>query len=258
MGCMGVEGPSTSRNRSSFHVALLSTRPEGERDPLVARLREAGYRVHAVPTVATELLQFDPPDLGRFDWVVVTSATGARTLLDAVAPASGGRWAAVGPRTAAVLAERGVAAAAVPSESRGVRVAAAMAAVEPLAGRRVLLARADAASEDLPRALREAGAVVDELAIYHTVPGPEASRSRVAAALSDPELIAALFASGSAVRGLLHLGGEAARSVPAVTIGPATTAVARQEGLRVVAEAARPEVDSLVSAVCAWTPPDLT
>lgn len=224
----------------------------------MVRLREAGYRVHAVPTVATELLPFDPPDLGRFDWVVVTSATGARALLEAVAPGPAGRWAAVGPRTAAALAERGLIAAAVPEEGRGVRVAGAMAALEPLAGRRVLLARADAASDDLPWALREAGAVVDELAVYHTVSGPERSRPGVAAALADPALSAAVFASGSAVRGLIHLGGEAARRLAAITIGPATSAVARQEGLQVVAEAARPEVDALVFAVRAWTPPDLT
>src|SRR5204863_8031760 len=94
-------------------LALLVTRPEGERDPLVARLRALGYRVHAAPTVATEPLAFAPPDLAAFDWVVVTSATGVDALLDAgPAPPGGGpaRWAAVGPRTAAALAGRGIAA----------------------------------------------------------------------------------------------------------------------------------------------------
>jgi uroporphyrinogen-III synthase len=233
-------------------TSLLSTRPEGERDPLAARLRELGYRVHAVPTVTTEALPFPAPDLGGFDWVVVTSATGARGLLDAVAQGAAVRWAAVGPRTAAELAGRGVTAAAVPEQSRGVRVAEAIAAVEPLAGLRVLLARADAAADDLPAALREAGAHVEELAVYHTVVGPEASRPGVAAALADPALVAAVFASGSAVRGLLRLGGDGARRVPAITIGPATTRVAEAEGLRVVAEAGRPGVEGLVSAISGW------
>lgn len=229
--------------------SLLSTRPDGEGDPLAARLRELGYRVHAVPTVATEPLPFAPPPLARFDWVVVTSATGARALLDAVAPPAGVRWAAVGPRTAAELAAAGVAAEAVPAQALGVRVAGAIAAIEPLAGLRVLLARADAAAPDLPAALREAGAEVEELAVYHTVVGPEASRAAVTAALADPHLRAALFASGSAVRGLLRLGGERATRVPAITIGPATTEVALARGFRVVAEADRPGVDGLVDAV---------
>jgi uroporphyrinogen-III synthase len=233
--------------------SLLSTRPEGERDPLVARLRELGYRVHAVPTVVTEPLPFVPPDLRRYDWVVVTSATGVRALLDAVLPGVASvRWAAVGPRTGRELAERGVTATAVPEESRGARIAEAIAAVEPPRGLRVLLARADAAAGDLPAALRAAGAVVDEVAVYHTVVGPEVSRAGVTAALADPALAAAVFASGSAVRGLLRLGGDAAGRLPAITIGPATTEVAEAEGLRVVAEADRPGVEGLVAAVSRW------
>jgi len=230
-------------------IALLATRPEGERDRLVARLRECGYRVHAVPTVATEPLPFEPPDLGGFDWVVVTSAAGARALLGRAAPVPGPRWAAVGPRTAAALAAGGVTAAAVPALSRGVNVAAAMAGLRPLAGLRVLLARADAAAQDLPDALRRAGARVDELAVYHTVAGPEASRPALAAALADPDLAAALFASGSAVEGLLRLGGRGVRRLPAVCIGPATAEVARRRGFHVLGEAARPDVDALVAAV---------
>jgi uroporphyrinogen-III synthase len=234
-------------------IALLSTRPEGESDPLVGLLRALGFRVHAVPTVVTEPLPFAPPDLDAYDWVVVTSATGARALLHAVASGrSGVRWAAVGPRTADALSARGVAVAAVPERSRGVRVAAAIAGVEPVAGLRVLLARADAAADDLPAALRAAGARVEELAVYHTVVGPEASRAGVSAALADPALAAAVFASGSAVLGLIRLGGEPARRLPAITIGPATSEVARAEGLRVVAEAARPGVDGLLSAVSMW------
>src|SRR5438874_1039543 len=88
-----------------------------------------------------------------------------------------------------------------------------------------LLARADAAAADLPAALRAAGALVDEVAVYHTVVGPDSSRAGVAAALADPALAGAVFASGSAVRGLVRLGGEPARRLPAVTIGPSTTAV---------------------------------
>jgi len=221
----------------------------------VARLRDAGHRVHAVPTVATEALPFQAPDPRRYDWVVVTSATGARALLDRVPPdawRSGPRWAAVGPRTAAALAESGVAVAAVPDESRGVRVAAAIARVQPLAGLRVLLARADAAANDLPAALREAGAEAEELAVYRTVAGPESSRTRLAAALADPDLRAVVFASGSAVTGLLRLGGDGVRRLPAITIGPATSAVARREGFEVVAEAARPEVGELLRAVGEW------
>lgn len=234
--------------------AILCTRPEGERDPLVGRLRALGWTVHAVPTVVTEPLPFAVPDLAAFDWVVVTSATGVQALLDRVPtpPGTRPRWAAVGPRTAAALRERGVTAAAVPTQNRGVHIAEAIAAATPRRGLRVLLARADAAAADLPRALRAAGATVEDLPVYHTVIGPDTSRSAARTALDDRELRAAVFASGSAIRGLLLLGGDHARHTPAVTIGPATTAVAREEGLQVVAEAARPGVDELVDAIQKW------
>jgi uroporphyrinogen-III synthase len=229
---------------------VLTTRPEGEADPLVASLRDAGLRVAAVPTVAIDAIDFKPPDLAAYDWAVVTSAAGVRHLLDRVPPPPPGlRWAAVGPRTARALAERGLRASAVPEQSRGEAIAGAIAAAEPLANLRVLLARADAAAPELPRTLRGRGAAVDELDVYRTVEGPEASRESLRSALAEPGPIAVVFASGSAVRGLRRLAGAAGGALRAVTIGPATTEVARREGFRVVAEAARPGVDELLAAV---------
>ena len=229
---------------------ILSTRPEGDEDPLVARLGELGVRVVAVPTVATEPLPFEPPDLGAYDWVVVTSAAGVRHLLErAERPGGGVRWAAVGARTASALSERGLTVSALPAVSRGASIAEAIAAATPLAGLHVLLARADAAAPDLPRLLRAGGARVDELDVYRTVEGPEASRASLDLALADPDLAAVIFASGSAVRGLRRLAARDVRSLPAVTIGPATSDVARQEGFQVAAEAETPSLEGLVAAV---------
>jgi len=231
-------------------TAVLSTRPDGEEDPLVARLRGLGLRAHAVPTVATEALPFEPPDLASFDWVVVTSSTGVRRLLDRLSePHPKVRWAAVGPRTAAALSERGLDVGAVPAVNRGAEIAEAIAARAPLPGLRVLLARADAGAADLPLRLRAAGAQVEELDVYRTVEGPEASRAPLDLALADPELAAVIFASGSAVRGLRRLAVREVRNLPAVSIGPATSEVARREGFRVAAEAKRPSVEGLVAAV---------
>jgi uroporphyrinogen-III synthase len=203
-----------------------------------------------VPTVATEALPFEPPDLQGYDWVVVTSSTGVHRLLErAGSPNRRVRWAAVGPRTAAALAERGLTVSAVPETSRGADIAGAIAAVDPLPDLRVLLARADAAAPDLPRRLREGGALVQELDVYRTVEAPEASRGPLDLALADHALAAVTFASGSAVRGLRRLAARDVRWLPAVTIGPATSEVARWEGFRVAAEAETPSVEGLVEAV---------
>ena len=40
-------------------IGVLVTRPDGESDPLVHALRKRGYRVHAVPTVQTEAVDFN-------------------------------------------------------------------------------------------------------------------------------------------------------------------------------------------------------
>lgn len=228
-------------------TALLLTRPRGADDPLAIFLAELGYRVHAVPTLATEVVPVAPESLAGFDWIVVTSAAGVAALPSLP---SGPRWAAVGAATAAALAERGVTADVVPEASNGSAIAAAMP--DP-SGARVLLARADAAAGDLPARLRERGAVVVELAVYHTVEAPAESRSALSAALEDPDLAGVVFASGSAVRGFLGLGGRP--TLPAVTIGPRTTEVARELGFTVAAEAANQTTRELAEAVARAFPP---
>ena len=229
--------------------AVLVTRPAGESDPLVKTLRDRGTSVHAVPTVGLEPLDFPAPKLEDYDWVVVTSAAGARSLLASVEPAPGRRWGAVGSVTERALRERGIAAAAVPDQARGLELARTMAETDSLAGRRVLLARATGASGDLPSALREAGALVEELAVYRTVEGPESSRRRLNDALADPALAIVVFASGSAVRGLLRLAEIDPRRLAAVTIGPVTTAAALEHGFTVAAEANKASVEGLVEVI---------
>src|SRR5207245_11690549 len=54
-------------------------------------------------------------------------------------------------------------------------------------------------------------------------------------------------ASGSAVRGFAKLAGET--TLPAITIGPRTTAVARDAGFNVVAEAPGPSVLQLAATI---------
>jgi uroporphyrinogen-III synthase len=222
-------------------TAILVTRPDGEADPVVHALEGAGYRVHAVPTVATRSLDFERPDISRYDWVVVTSTAGIEALAD-LSP--GPQWAAVGDVTARALRARGIEPALVPIEANGLALANALPDVRL---KRILLVRASAAASDLPERLRERGALVDELAAYLTVEGPPSSTAPLNAALADADLAAVVFASGSAVRGYVALGGTA--SWPAVTIGPRTTQVARQLGFRVAAEAGTPSAESLVAAV---------
>jgi len=227
--------------------ALLVTRPAGREDPLTPALEHRGYRVHAVPTVAVEPVAFDTTSLAGCDWIVLTSAHGARALSTMATRA---RFAAVGEKTAAVLRARGIEPSHIPEKASGSALAESMPDV---AGKRVALVRASAAADDLPELLRRRGATVEEVTAYRTVEGPETSLDALQAALADLSLAALLFASGSAVRGFLRLGGVA--SWPAITIGPRTSAAARIAGFEVIAEAVDQNVEALVKAVVAVIPP---
>lgn len=238
--------------------AILDTRPD--LDPFwAASLEELGLRVLHVPTIAIdaaaspELVQARAK-LDLYDWVVVTSKRGVEALLqgDAFAVPESVRWAVVGASTAAALRERGVYADVIPETADSDAIPAALAAHGLLRGKRLLLARADIAGGALPEQLRREGAVVDDVVAYTSVTGPERSRPAVLDALADDELEAIVFASGSAVRGLVHLAGDEvarARALKVFTIGPKTSAVARELGFEVTAEATMPGTEGLLDAV---------
>ncbi len=218
---------------------ILVTRPAGRHDAVVAALETAGFDVTAVPTVATELTAIAGSEVSAFDWVVLTSVRGVDALTDLP---RGPRYAAVGRQTAAALKARGVVAAHVPPEASGASLAATLPDV---AGKHVVLVRASAADPDVPGALRRRGAVVREITGYQTVEAPPSSAAALHAALAG-QVDAVVFASGSAARGYVALGGPV--DIPAITIGPRTTAAVQQLGFTVAAEAESPSVEALVAA----------
>lgn len=202
------------------------TRTADQAGPLVEALRGAGHEVALCPLIRIEPLGDEPVDTTGYAWVVVTSANGARELARR-RTGTLARVAAVGPATADALAAGGIEAdvvAETPSQE------GLLEKLPPPAGR-VLFVGAEGARRLLADALD-----ADFVPLYRTVaiePGP----------LPDADL--AVVASPSAVRAL-----AAARpTLPVVTIGPQTSAEARERGLEVVAEAGRPDPQSIVAAI---------
>lgn len=201
------------------------TRPRDQAGPLVARLEELGHEVVACPLI--EIEPFDEPvDVDGYDWVIVTSPNAAREL---VVRARGElpRVAAVGPGTAETLRELGVEPAFVPTVSSQDGLLAEF----PRPAGRVLFAAAEGARR---RPIDELGA--DFVALY---------RTRLVTPEQPPQGDVVVLASGSAARSFAALGAD----VPAVSIGPQTTRVAEQAGLRVLTEADTHDLDGLVAAV---------
>jgi len=220
---------------------VLVTRPAAQADELARLLKARDMVPIRVPTVAIESattaggLDAMLSDLAGADWLVLTSANGAEALAARLAASrrslpAGLRLAAVGPATAGALHAAGIAVDHVPDEYLTAAIAEGLGPVE---GRRVVLARADAATHALREALVARGAVVEETVAYRTVEGPKASRDPLHAAIHHG-LQAIAFTSGSTVRGLMHLASPIdrprVRTVPSFCIGPVTAAVARRLG----------------------------
>jgi hydroxymethylbilane synthase len=253
------DAPASGRSpRESPRV--LVTREPGRPGALAGELRARGIEPVVIPTIELRpaapgsALDTAVADLQSYAWVVVTSAAGADALADAADRVGVGlattHLAAVGPATADTLAARGARAAFVPRRTAGEGIGDEL----PVApGDRILLARADAADGALPARLRARGAVVDEVAAYHTVEAPEATLRPLRALFAGGGVDAIVFASGSAVRGLLALlpPGErrAALGTPACCIGPSTAAVARDAGFAHVVESAIQSAASLADLV---------
>ena len=207
-------------------MKVVVTRPREAAGELVARLAALGHDVAVCPLIAVEPLDGPPLGLEPYDWVVVTSRTGARELARR-ARRRPRRLAAIGPGTAEALAAAGLDAELVARVSTQEGLLAEL----PRPAGRVLFAGA----EDARRLL------VDELdadfvPLYRT-------RSLRPELPGDADL--AVLASASAARAL----GALATDLPAVSIGPQTSAAARAAGLEIVAEARTHDVDGLVAAV---------
>lgn len=225
---------------------VLVTSPDGS--ALCARLEGLGWEAHAIPTVTIREVgpggRFEAAlrAIEQYDWIIVTSARGARALcqrlrgLNLPQPTRP-RWVAVGPMTAAALAEENVAVEFVPKEFRAGAIVDGLGAV---VGQRILLPRADAASPELPQLLRKLGAHVEEVTAYRTIEAPEDSRAPLQQLLAAG-IDVVIFTSGSAVRGFAQLVESPALALDGVVvacIGPVTAKAARGIGLTsdVVAE----------------------
>ena len=248
----GPEGRCSSAGR------VLVTRAADQAGELVSALRDAGLDPIPVPAIAIE---FEPAGgdlddaarhLGYYAWMVISSTNGARALLKAAervfTPFEASRFAAIGPASRRDLEREGIDVDFQPSRSS----AAAMAAELPVSpGDRVLTVRGDLADEEVAVALRARGAEVDDVIAYRTREAPESSRGLLRTATSAGPIAAAVFTSGSTVRGLVSLGNAESidvSSFPAVCIGPETADEARTAGFRILAVSPTPDSAVLAAA----------
>jgi len=167
------------------------------------------------------------------------------------------RLAAVGPATAAKLKELHLRVDAMPDEYLTCKVAKALTHYESLENLRILLARAQVANPELGKTLEDAGAIVDDVAFYKTVPDTE-DLNGAAAKLLETGADWITFTSSSTVQ---HF--HARFDLPALltrfprirlaSIGPETSKAIAGLGLQPAAEARPHTIDGLVRTLQAET-----
>jgi uroporphyrinogen III methyltransferase / synthase len=249
-----------------FGWRVLVPRTKEQAGAVSQRLRAHGAVPEEVPTIAVE-----PPRTpqqmeravkglvtGRYQWVAFTSVNAVRAVrekleeygLDARAFA-GVKVAAVGEQTGRALLDFGIKPDLVPEgEQSGEGLAAAWqpydSSLDPI--NRVLLPRADIATETLVARLTGLGWEAEDVTAYRTVraaPPPAPIREAIKGGGFD----AVLFTSSSTVRNLIGIAGKPHAVTTIAVIGPQTAQTAAEFGLRVDVQAPRPSAVALVDAL---------
>jgi uroporphyrinogen III methyltransferase/synthase len=252
-----------------FGWRVLVPRTKDQAGSVSERLRAYGAVPEEVPTIAVE-----PPRTpqqmeravkglvtGRYQWVAFTSVNAVRAVrekleeygLDARAFA-GVKVAAVGEQTGRALLDFGIKPDLVPEgEQSGEGLAAAWQPYDSLSDpiNRVLLPRADIATETLVARLNELGWETEDVTAYRTVraaPPPAPIREAIKGGGFD----AVLFTSSSTVRNLIGIAGKPHAVTVIAVIGPQTAKTAAEFGLRVDVKGPKPSATGLVDALAEY------
>ncbi len=208
-------------------MRILLTRPEGRNEQLAEALRAQGHDVVREPLIEVEPTGDEPIEVDGYDWLIVTSVTGANELRRR-ARGRARRVAAIGRATADALGSADL----VPRVSTQEGLLAEL----PRPAGRVLFAGAEGARRLLVEEL-----AADFVPLY---------RTRALKPEQVPEADVVVLASPSAARAFAALGGE----IAAVSIGPETTKAAEGHGIRVIREAATHDIDGLLEALASVRP----
>ncbi len=260
------EALSWFETKPLFGWRILVPRTKEQAGSLSASLRSYGGVPEEVPTISVEPprnpLQMDKAVRGlvegRYEWIVFTSVNAVRAVrekfdeygLDARA-FSGLKIAAVGDKTADVIAAWGIRADLVPTGEQSARGLLDDwppydDLLDPI--NRVFLPRADIATETLVAGLHELGWEVDDVTAYRTVraaPPPAPTRDAIKTGKFD----AVVFTSSSTVRNLVGIAGKPHASTVIAAIGPATAKTCEEHGLRVDVISPTPAVEDLAVAL---------
>jgi uroporphyrinogen III methyltransferase/synthase len=253
-------------SRALYGWSVLVPRTKDQAGEMSERLTSYGALPIEVPTIAVEPPR-SPAQMeravkglvdGRFQWVVFTSTNAVRAVwekfgefgLDARA-FSGVKIACVGESTADRVRAFGISPELVPGgEQSSLGLLDDFPPYDSIFDpvNRVLLPRADIATETLAEGLRERGWEIEDVTAYRTVraaPPPAETREMIKTGGFD----AVCFTSSSTVRNLVGIAGKPHARTIIACIGPKTAETAAEFGLRVDVQPETAAVGPLVDAL---------
>jgi uroporphyrinogen III methyltransferase/synthase len=253
-------------SRALYGWTVLVPRTKDQAGEMSERLTSYGALPIEVPTIAVEPPR-SPAQMeravkglvdGRFQWVVFTSTNAVRAGwekfgefgLDARA-FSGVKIACVGESTADRVRAFGISPELVPAgEQSSLGLLDDFPPYDSIFDpvNRVLLPRADIATETLAEGLRERGWEIEDVTAYRTVraaPPPAETREMIKTGGFD----AVCFTSSSTVRNLVGIAGKPHARTIIACIGPKTAETAAEFGLRVDVQPETAAVGPLVDAL---------
>lgn len=230
---------------------------------LSSLLADLGARVFEAPVIGfADPVDWSPADqalrrIDSYDRIILTSVNAAerfhvRLKTLGLKVSARRHLIAIGPATAQRLRLLGLTVRSVASDSRAEGILDLLLADGSVAGQRILIPRAEIARALLPNRLREAGATVDVVSVYRTIPIPLSSD--ILEMLQARKVDVITFTSSSTVTNLLAATGGAGLLSGAViaVIGPVTDATARAAGLTPEIQAPSAEMAQLAGAIAGY------
>ncbi|MFO1511339.1 MAG: uroporphyrinogen-III C-methyltransferase [Verrucomicrobiota bacterium] len=252
--------------RPLFGQRVVVTRSRAQAGELSHKFIELGAEVLEIPCIKTsapanvQSLTEALLELNAYDWLVFTSANGVTSFFEYFFRAfkdtrdiGGARIAAVGPATAAKLRELHLQVDLMPEEAIGAKIAKEFSKFESIENLKICLLRAEVANPDLPQALEELGAIVDDIPVYRTVAEPD-ELADVSAKLLATGADWITFTSGSTVEHFhkrfdLPALLKKFPQIKLASIGPETTKAIETLALKPLVEAKQHTMDGLVAAL---------
>lgn len=246
--------------RSLVGERIIVTRPQASGGTLSEKLRKLGAKVIDYPCIKIRPLKENTvlakavSNIQDYQWLVFTSKNGVDIFFDYLKEINkdsrilfGLKIAAIGSQTAQTLAKYGLLTDYMPSVYEGTHLAEGLVqVVKP--GEKILLARAEMGSQEIPRILKENHRFFDDVPVYQTIYSSPESK-QIATLLREHPKTLVTFTSASTVHGFVgSLGAYEKLTLRGICIGSQTAKAAQRYGLNhFIAEEAT--IDSMIAKI---------